>query len=598
MTQKNEVDFDGFIDQISNDPDLAKKVLNPEVIDQNIENMQKVNEALNLPLLICENSDIELPNVKTKVNFLLPASIRKSKDRYAVSLKNDLDMYRQLYEKHSERVNEIIKKTKDSIIKLYPPIKKIHDEIKKYSNNFEGSIKQLDIPYRNKKNILNQIDYKKFPESKQKEFIKDKEEVINEINGFIKDINEYYAHYDQINKGTLLETEHLAQLFTNLAKPAKELTTFMRIFCTKFEKSANQFNDLKDKKKIDNALQKIKEPINEFMEKIKNIETILDNVKETEFEKKISNINETTQKIKAIINNLQTKADGISKSIKRIMEKYGLTGEKLEQMNISETPTPLNTLEINQKIIEEKKVIDKLAEEKKKDIKEDANNILNQSRLDLLFIMDITNSMDIYVAQVRAGILDMINEIKKQCAGCEIYLGFIGYKDFSDLDFGEKYINFDFTKDYNSIVKGIENIKIEGGGDIAEDLCGGLEMGKNKEWSGKSRFAILVTDSPCHGKKYHDLAEDEDNFPEGDKEKRNIEDYIKFFAENEISLYCLKINNTTDKMFKIFKDVYDNNKNKNSKCEFVVQEGKDIFNIVTENAVKIFRNRKKVEIKE
>jgi hypothetical protein len=58
MTQKNEVDFDGFIDQISNDPDLAKKVLNPEVIDQNIENMQKVNEALNLPLLICENSDI------------------------------------------------------------------------------------------------------------------------------------------------------------------------------------------------------------------------------------------------------------------------------------------------------------------------------------------------------------------------------------------------------------------------------------------------------------------------------------------------------------------------------------------------------------
>ena len=74
-----------------------------------------------------------------------------------------------------------------------------------------------------------------------------------------------------------------------------------------------------------------------------------------------------------------------------------------------------------------------------------------------------------------------------------------------------------------------------------------------KKWSGNIKFAILVTDSPCHGTKYHDLGKDKDNYPEGDRDERNIEDMIKFFAKENISLYCLKIENKTDKMFNIFK---------------------------------------------
>ena len=192
----------------------------------------------------------------------------------------------------------------------------------------------------------------------------------------------------------------------------------------------------------------------------------------------------------------------------------------------------------------------------------------------------------------------MIKKIQTECAGIEIFLGFIAYKDFCDLDFGEQYINLEFTTDYESIKKNIEFLEAEGGGDTPEDLCGALALAKDKNWNGNTRFAILVTDSPCHGEKYHDLkGEQADNYPTGDREGRNIEDYIKFFAENEISLFCLKINSTTDKMFKIFKNVYEQSKSKNSNCSFVVQEGKKIFEIVTENAVKIFQNRKNLYYK-
>ena len=166
-----------------------------------------------------------------------------------------------------------------------------------------------------------------------------------------------------------------------------------------------------------------------------------------------------------------------------------------------------------------------------------------------------------------------------------------------DLDLGTQYINLEFTNDYESIRKNIEFVTPGGGGDIPEDLCGGLELGKKKDWKGKTRFAILVTDSPCHGKKYHDLTgENVDNYPNGDREGRNIEEFIEFFAQKDISLFCLKINNTTDKMFNIFKEVYYKNKNENSKNKFVLEEGKKLIDIVTKNAINMFQHRDKLDI--
>ena len=594
MSKLSDIDFYTFIQQIQNDPDMKNAVLNTKEIDQNIDSLKQVNEKLSLPLLICEKPDIELPAVKTQLNFVVPSTIRKSKEPYVVSLRNDINMYRKLYEKHSKRVNEIIAITKESIIKLYPPMEKMRDEIKKYTKDFEDSIKQLSIPYENKKKIFNDIDIQNIPSNKQNDFKKDKDEVINEINEFIKELNNYYSNYEKLNKQTLLDTEYFVEQFNHLATPAKELTVFMRKFCKNFEKSAIIFNDLKDKEKVDRALQEIKEPINEFIIKIQDLETMLGHVPKME---KLSDINENVQKIKKIINNLKTKSDKIGKLIEHMIDKYNLTKEQLGEIDV-EPPAPVSTDSLNQEINKRKNEINEIAKENINEIGKEAKEAINQSRLDLLFILDITNSMDQYLDETKNKIIDMIKEIQRQCAGSDIYLGFIGYKDFNDLDFGEEYINLEFTKDYEKIKNNILYLKAEGGGDIPEDLCGALEMGDKKDWTGKSRFALLVTDSPCHGTKYHDLGRDEDNFPDGDREKRNIEDYIINFAKKDISLYCLKIDEKTDKMFKIFKDIYDKNKNKDSRSKFVCQGGKQIFDIVTENAVKVFRNRKELEIKE
>ena len=592
----DDIDFSDFLNNLKEDPELQEALLQPAIIDESIKNLQDTNSAMTTPILICENPDTELPLVKNQLNFQLPSSLRKTKEPYALNIRNDLNMYKKLYEKYANLSNSIINRTKEGIKNLYQPLKKLNDDIKSYSNNFENSLNQLTIPLENKKKGLNEIDYKKYPNDKQKKFLNDKKEVIEETNNFIKDVNKFCENYGKINENVKQETEIFVLKFMDLADPAKKLTTFMRKFFKIFEKSVSSFNDLKNKKKVDEALNKIKEPISEFSIQIKNTGELVKQIEDIK-QKNIDDINEVIQETKKIIKDLENKSNEIIKKIQKIREKYGEKEEKLKGMNINE-PDNLKISERTKIIDSEQIALNKDNREKLESIIIGVKNVINYSRMDLLFIMDITNSMDSYLDQAKNDILKMINKIKQDCAGIEIFLGFIGYRDFNDLDFGEEYIDLELTVDYESIKDNIQYLKAEGGGDTPEDLCGGFELASKKDWTGKSRIAVLVTDSPCHGTKYHDLKGDqEDNFPDGDREKRDIEEFIKYFAKNEISLYCLKINDTTDKMFKIFKGIYDNSKAKDSSNQFVVEEGKKLFDVVTENAVKMFQNRKIFELK-
>ena len=577
------------------DPELRDALLNPRIIVESEQSLKNANSTITYPLLICDNPDTILPNVPKQLNFILPVEIKKSTDPYAINLKNDLNMYRIKYENYSKQVNEIIDKTKDCIKNFFPRLKKLRDEIMKYSKSYKNSIEQLSIPLINKRENLNQINYQDYEKDQQQNFLRDKNEIIKEINDFFKEANQFCENYEILNKNTFEETETFVKNFLNLSNPAKELSIFMINFFKEFEKSASQFSDLSNKEKIGKALMKIKGPISDFQKGAEKTLELLNPIEEIKKAKRIENVNEIVNNNKKIMIALKQKSKNISNKIEKIREKYGEPKKIMESMKIEELPSPPSLKECSESLEEKKKEINKEAKKQVNQIKQDVEYIINQTRLDLLFIMDITASMDFYLEQAQKGILDMMNEIRLQCAGIEIWLGFIGYRDFIDLDFGEEYINLEFTNNYENVQKNIENLIAQGGGDTPEDLCGAFEFAKEKHWRGKSRFAILVTDSPCHGTKYHNLREDEDNYPTGDRNSRNIEDFIKFFAKNEISLFCLDINPNTEKMFKIFKDIYEKNKKKDSNNQFVIQKGNELFKVVTENAVKTFQNRKNLE---
>ena len=591
-----ESDFNYLKEILGKNPDLRDAFFNYKFDIEDPGDIGKVINKINYPLLICENPDKYLQEVQKQINFILPPEMRKSKDLYVKNIKNDINMYKKLYEKFSTIVNKIINETKECLKNLYKPFKSLHDDINKYSKNFDKSIEQLTIPLKNGKKGLVDIKYENYSKDKQNQFFKDKKEIIEEIDNFIQEASEFYSKYKTLNKATSDDISNFVERFKKLPEPAIELSKFMTNFIKVFEQSSKYFNNLNNKKQIDERLQKIKEPILEFQKKKNNIERVFSSIKKDIKIEKIKEMIEISNEIKDKINKLELSSGKISDKIKEIRKKYDEPEESLMELDIAPAPT-INTQRLSKEFEKQQEKIEKTASSIITEISIYIEKAKDQTRMDLLFIMDITNSMDYYLNQVKQYILKMIEDIQIECAGSEINLGFIGYRDFNDLDFEEDYIDLEFTTDYESIRKRIEYVTASGGGDIPEDLCGALELGKNKKWSGNTRFAILVTDSPCHGIKYHNLTGDQrDNYPDGDREGRNIEDFIKFFSEEKISLYCLKINNTTDKMFDIFEKVYYKNKKENSKNEFILEEGEKLIDIVIKNAVNMFQNRDKLEI--
>ena len=152
-------------------------------------------------------------------------------------------------------------------------------------------------------------------------------------------------------------------------------------------------------------------------------------MEEIEKSNKFEKINEILKNTKNIMESLKQKNKNISEKIIKIREKFGEPEKPIKSMNLIVSEPP-DLSGCSKEIEKKKNEINKEAEEQVNKIKEDNKNIINQTRLDLLFIMDITNSMDIYLDQTKFDILDMIKEIREQCAGVDIYLGFIGYKDF------------------------------------------------------------------------------------------------------------------------------------------------------------------------
>ena len=180
-------------------------------------------------------------------------------------------------------------------------------------------------------------------------------------------------------------------------------------------------------------------------------------------------------------------------------------------------------------------------------------------RIDVLIIFDITSSMEEYLNKFKDQIRNIIDKLSKKCPTAIIYVGFIGYRDLKDIELGDEYIDIDFTVNYNKLEKEIKEIEANGGDDIPEDIAGAFDMALKKKWEGDTRIALLITDSPCHGAEFHNLNEEEDKHLSDQKIKKKIRE----FKKKDISLICFKLTKNTDKMFEIFENEYNSQKENN-----------------------------------
>ncbi|CAD8209835.1 unnamed protein product [Paramecium octaurelia] len=207
----------------------------------------------------------------------------------------------------------------------------------------------------------------------------------------------------------------------------------------------------------------------------------------------------------------------------------------------------INNLGYNQRIgdkIQENKMIKEIMMKKQQGFLEE------YGKLDICYVIDCTKSMEPYIEQVRGCIQESFTAVKLKTNRNPI-LSSIAYYDIEQKPENGKYHQFEFSNNIQDLRNFIQEVPIVGGRDIPEDVRGALEqMITNLKWKNKFKVAILITDSPCHGRKYH-------NFPGDFHKDDDITETLHRLIEQQIILIGFNLNDKTIKMYQQFQKIYE-----------------------------------------
>ena len=143
-------------------------------------------------------------------------------------------------------------------------------------------------------------------------------------------------------------------------------------------------------------------------------------------------------------------------------------------------------------------------------VSESVEIVVEALELQILFIIDVSDSMDSYRASLSVGIEKIIETVKKDFAGTSFEVGMIGYYDLLTCKDKDENVILDFSTSIGTV--GALSLNLPGGCagsiDVAEDVASALEDGLNKQklsWKDSAKHLVyLLTDAPAHGSAYWD----------------------------------------------------------------------------------------------
>ena len=521
---------------------------------------EKIKIALNLINNLKKDSSEVFNVTSTQVNFKIKEVLQTDE------IPSFIKTFRHIYEENA-----------NTFVKIYCINNFISNHFIKILENMKNNLQKIQkfndekFKYESFKNGLIGLE--------KEQIVKLQEKISEDILSYKEEWRKLLKEYKWRNN-ELLDTiiEYLDSL-QKIMNNIKELSKNIPKSIIQFGKNENLFKKketIKEGKyQISNLYRlnlKLLDEINEIFVKVKNIE-------EKRIKEPFNKLNSLVYKLKKKFTNIYSKINDIRISFNqnKKISLFDLDFKDLENIN--------NDCDIlAEKIIEVHEII---ADGYKK-IKVTENKI----RLDIVIILDITSSMESYIENFKEQFSPMIENIRKECPEALVYVGFIGFKDLNDLELGDDYINIDLTTNYDKINEIINNIEPDGGDDIAEDIAGAFELCLKQSWKANTKIAFLITDSPCHGREYHELDEEqnEDKYLDEKPNGKKMGDIISEFFGQSISLFCLKLNRNTNKMFEKFKEKYDETKIFPSKYHFYIENNDFFDKEIIEKVVNIYKD--------
>ena len=583
MPGKNEID--------ELDYKKAVTLMDLIIIDQSHKLLDSSVVDIEDSSLFCENPEIELGPIRTQIFHINPDFLENPTEPRLIELKKDIEAYKGEYEKLCNQINKFVNDISESLKKLIEPSNNLKNEINKIIKEFENTVKNLCGPLISERKGLDTIDINKLSENQKDAFQEDKLSITYKINEFKKESEnlnkKYYKYFYHINQAV----QEICNNIKGIPPIIIELQDKIEEGMSKYEEILEEFTDSNNLNNFHKLLLKIKESLYLIIKEKNNVEKkIKDRINnlDIQFKKRKAKFNALKEESKKIIDNLILKSKSINENIKKVRENIHIEEVKLPEIKITEL-IKKKTIDSMDESVE---IVKEVNNSFSKGIQKVEIKIKSKTSLDLLYIMDTTGSMEQYVKITKEKLNKIIDNIIKECNGIEINLGFIGYKDVIEHE-NKDYVDEDFTQDYIKVKNKINKIKVGGGDDTAEDVAWAFERAIEKGWSSNAKLAILVTDAPCHGIKFHekDLI---DNYPKGVSIRKDIEELVELMSKRNISLICIKLQNYTNKMYDIFKNIYKkNNINNNIIFDIIsIDSPENLEKIVTNNAIQVYKTKR------
>jgi hypothetical protein len=166
--------------------------------------------------------------------------------------------------------------------------------------------------------------------------------------------------------------------------------------------------------------------------------------------------------------------------------------------------------------------------------------------LDIVYMIDVTGSMEEIIRPISEFYIKISKEIKKKLPKYNIKFGSILYADPVDVPSEENKF-YDLTDDIISFQETIKNINILYGGDGAEDWVGAYSIAINNiNWRNGIKILIHITDAGAHGKIFSQYDEHE-----AESEKLNY--LIRQCAKQNFNIFGLYVRENALNSFNVFK---------------------------------------------
>jgi len=530
-----------------------------ENIDKTVDNLECSLDVCNYP-----NREVQLPLSKIYTEDIPHAD----NDELMIKVVERFNSFKSAFEESSQKLTDLINAYRQKLSGLSEPVSNIQKETDNLYPKFKEALNILAQPLSvvvegfeveefRKKNFKNEDVLAKF------------RQLLEELKAAFEKYNPTLNSFNEVTNDLFNTVSQSGNSFSNfieekMLEKIKQIPGILNEGISAIpqtSKSLNNFNEEIKKKKGDTQKER-EDKYDEILTKILNITRKVDNQVSNSSNSIENDFKTLEEKVSTVKNDIEGKGDSYNQYVKILKEEGKKIIDIVNEIRKLFDKGPVN-IKFDDKNIEfpfyeYAKRLNK-GFEKIEEIKEEVQkpmklvmvvlgDQINTVTLDLLFIMDITESMQDLLDETRDSIKYILDKIKRDSPGIDVRFAYEGYRDFADLKAGQKYYTIDFETDLDLFKSKLNEITAIGGGDDAEDVAGGLNAGLKMNWRSNARYAILIADAPGHGNQYHDN-EVQDDYGDGDPNGLVLEELMEKYVDNNINLCLTKIDDYTDIMF-------------------------------------------------